>query len=1597
MNAYKKEGIDLKKRCAFGLILVIALSLFALGWAGALAEMPDNFIAVDATPLTLDVEAQAKISSKDDGWVFFSFTATEAGQYEFHTSLDTDDETNYFEFRLYRDYVSENTCWSSGGGSADMMMWYLEADTTYYYALLRGDGGQKGTFRVQLEMHRGLASVTAVGDGYARVALGSSARLEVAATVNDASKAITYQWQVLREYQNETGMLQSEWQDIAGATSAVYETEPITEQKQYYCNVSDGAFSPGVWFSVNIENHFTATYAGDDNSISVVANSPATLEVVASCDAGPAGIHYQWYTEYEHTDESGNIYTTTEPIPGATQAAYETEPVTKWKMYYCHVNDDYNNFEDVYFNVNVDSQLRVEYDAGQEYEMRVPLGEAVTLRAVASSAMGEAALTYQWYSAEYYFNEEMGEWYSGESVAIKGATKATYTTEPVNARRYYHCNVSDGIDSNYLGFDLRPDTSLTAWASGTNFEYADYTVPLNDTTTLAVDASGEGTLRYQWSVNRVTYDENGEAIWSGETLANERSAVLTTEPITGRMDYQCRVSDAYGNYRNVWFYVYAQSNLTATDPEGNVTSVQYVTRGETPTLQVVASSDAGGVWYQWYRQEMKMVDGNQMWLGSEPIEGATGATYTVDPVNDYSVYYCSVRDAYGNSGSVTYHLRIENHLTATTEDGYQNMSMSLEPGETTTLAVTASSDDGAISYQWYKVYIAVDADWNWNWMPIETIDGATGATLTTEPTTRRVEYRCVASDSYDNTATVWFTITPNNHLTVKRVTDDGNSYNADRPAVPGGSVTLEAAGSSADGIFTYHWRSDSQGIIEGANASTYTVENVTSGEWYYCYVTDSYGNRADINFWVYPDNELSVERVGNYNVDVKPGSSVTLKVTATCLGGADTLSYQWYMDWDDAIKGANKAEYTMKSPMSGEYSCVVTDAYGNTGSADFYVKVDNAFSVRRVGGYDVFVGADGKATLKVNASCASGKLTYAWYQEDGEVLIESATGDNLALTGIEGPATYYCLVRDSYGNQKRVYFDIVLNGFKANRVGSRTVWAREGDDVTLAVNARCDTGELNYEWYGYGEDGRELIENATGSSLTLTNVSRYAEYRCVVSDSFGNSKYFYFEVEVETGVIMYNESAEAVSAKVGETVTFEVHAESAAGGLKLQWYQSNGHADGEVSFEPIKGATSASYSFKVAANSATLYKCVATDAKKNENSVIFRLVRATDVQKLTLGKAATATIAEPHDWAWFSFTPTETAIYTFYSDTDSDTYGYLYDSDLAQIQSDDDGGNGYNFSITLTLTAKQTYYFAARYLDEAEGRGEFPVMLIKGEPEDFKKGSIALTASAASVKTGEDLVLEIESANIYDVSLYRVEDGEWIRLDSWMEEDYEELLEYRDSFDTAQTLTFVATGWGEGGSVTSEEITVNVTSSGTLAKATLSVSAGDDGVKVTYTMPKNANHMRIRATVDGIQREYWATKSGTWTIANGRLPLGPNSIAVEATAYGVGYEASTATTSGSIFAHAAKRLALPAELTAIEAEAFANLPVEEVVIGSKCTTIGAKAFSGCADLKLVHMPDSVKSIATDAFSDCDGVTFICQSNNAAAAFAKKNGIAYVIE
>ena len=90
-------------------------------------------------------------------------------------------------------------------------------------------------------------------------------------------------------------------------------------------------------------------------------------------------------------------------------------------------------------------------------------------------------------------------------------------------------------------------------------------------------------------------------------------------------------------------------------------------------------------------------------------------------------------------------------------------------------------------------------------------------------------------------------------------------------------------------------------------------------------------------------------------------------------------------------------------------------------------------------------------------------------------------------------------------------------------------------------------------------------------------------------------------------------------------------------------------------------------------------------------------------------------------------------------------------------------------------------------------------------------------------------------------------------------------------------------------------------------------------------------------------------------------------------------------------------LTLPAYLTTIEDEAFVGANMERVILAENVINIGNRAFAECESLLIVRMPDSIVSIADDAFEDCENVTFICESENVAAAYAVEHNIPYRIE
>lgn len=88
---------------------------------------------------------------------------------------------------------------------------------------------------------------------------------------------------------------------------------------------------------------------------------------------------------------------------------------------------------------------------------------------------------------------------------------------------------------------------------------------------------------------------------------------------------------------------------------------------------------------------------------------------------------------------------------------------------------------------------------------------------------------------------------------------------------------------------------------------------------------------------------------------------------------------------------------------------------------------------------------------------------------------------------------------------------------------------------------------------------------------------------------------------------------------------------------------------------------------------------------------------------------------------------------------------------------------------------------------------------------------------------------------------------------------------------------------------------------------------------------------------------------------------------------------------------------VPEDTTRIGSYAFIScIYISDIILPSSVTTIDANAFI-YSNPDTIYMPDSVTSIADDAFEYCYNVQFICESYNAAAEYAEKHGIEYIIE
>ena len=89
-------------------------------------------------------------------------------------------------------------------------------------------------------------------------------------------------------------------------------------------------------------------------------------------------------------------------------------------------------------------------------------------------------------------------------------------------------------------------------------------------------------------------------------------------------------------------------------------------------------------------------------------------------------------------------------------------------------------------------------------------------------------------------------------------------------------------------------------------------------------------------------------------------------------------------------------------------------------------------------------------------------------------------------------------------------------------------------------------------------------------------------------------------------------------------------------------------------------------------------------------------------------------------------------------------------------------------------------------------------------------------------------------------------------------------------------------------------------------------------------------------------------------------------------------------------------LCLPKAVTSVGDCAFEGMTSISVILPDGCESIASRAFANNLNLAFVYMPDTVISIADDAFEECSKVFFLCESENAAAAYAEAHNIPFGI-
>ena len=1165
----------------------------------------------------------------------YRFTPEQSGYYIITSSSD-DDEDNYVE--LYDDnYNCIDNNDDSNGRSQFELNSDLEQGNTYYYRVRMYDESSEGSFTVSL-----IRNSLYVGDTYHHVgcAPGESVTLRVNAT---SDNPITYSW-----YDDDREPL--------NCTDESYTFIP-ERSAYYYCTVQSGDKSVEVSFDVEIYNDLSLEGSidgyeqSDNNYYYVTAGQSVSMHAeVHAIDT--SGMTYSWFKDGELLTSAAESSIISDPINGAVN-------------YVFRVTDRFGSRVDLHFYIRVENNLQAwvkgKEGVATDY-LFVTEGEPLTLE-VSATADDMEGLTYKWTDDFHDYDWEHPEKYTGSS----------YMIESVGIEECYFCNVTDkygtcktvAFNVNPVGFDndLRAYILLEDDMGGYYKSHSDsVSISAGESYTLSfnVEADMTDALTYNWYYqgnNDEEYVELAQTDGPQYTIDNNGDHYKAG-------NYKGVVHDQFGNEDSVEFFVKIDNLLRVYSPDAPSERDVYkeAELGSSLTLQAaVEAEDLSGMTYKW---EERVESGQYALLTEGTVEGNT-ISYEIPGVTKKMRIRCTVTDMYGNSEFVNYIVSVKNKWMAypngSTADN-NNVDLIAIPGESLTLKVNIKADADAdisqLQYEWYTLTYDDEAEIR---NSLEADEGHPDR-YTIPSVTQRTRVYCDVSDQFGNSESVDFYIKIDSGLEAfgsstpeGEYHDDGIRKYLDVYVPYGGNVTLKANATTSNGNeeVSYMWYDQDQYDYLDESGSELTLTNVTDKHIYRCTVVDAYKNAKHVYYYIYIQNNFDIHPQSADNGDAayilaEPGTQVTLN-TIIEADDREDLMIRWF-NYDDGSDIASGTDTVTVDAAKSGYYCWVKDKYGNDDIVYFEIMVNNGFDAypegakldahgNRETSVDITAQSGEALNLNVIANADNGALTYTWlerkliitsqdeYEYDYSYREIDGSGSSLAITDAK-TSGYKCIVEDEYGNSKEVDFNIHVGSLLAYPEGAAAgsdgtypdriaINAEEGENVTLRVITETAEGtELTYEWEVLNDYGWEpLADGAADSngSFAIT-AAESNNYKCTVTDQYGNNKCILFYVYVDGLTLSSNQGTPAlirggvydldVDVKYGSEIDLQTIAETEhSEDVSYVWYKQEYNG----SYYGYTRLYDKDDTLTVVGGDYTEYRCIVIDANGNSAQIFYKM------------------------------------------------------------------------------------------------------------------------------------------------------------------------------------------------------------------------------------------------------------------------------------------------------------------------------------------------------------------------------------------------------